>query len=121
MSLFIYLIRRDRKEIKIITTLKGGNCVPRRLNDLKPLKLPKAVHDAIEKNMEANKMLWEVWIESANSVQDLSVSVKNRGIQGFPLKPQPLVILSEIENAHHLTWNRQADPMAVHRLNKLGK
>jgi hypothetical protein len=84
-KLFLYLARRDKKGIKLITMINGDKSVNMRLTSLQDLDLPKAWQNQIEKIIYENRMLYEPWIESAESFQDLKDRLRYRGYCQLPL------------------------------------
>ena len=75
--IFLYLIRRDRKSVKVITILYDKKTYkPCRLN-VESLGLSKHITEAINKEIYENRMLWEPWIESADTLQDFINSLIN--------------------------------------------
>jgi hypothetical protein len=118
-NLFLYLIKKDRKDIKIITSLDGEIPIkPCKVNDVKRLELPPPITQAAEQIIKSHHMQWDAWIESANSIQDLQKSLKRRGFYYFPMKPSHALILSEVENNSSLIWNRSVTSLPLKRLSR---
>ena len=84
-KLFLYLARRDKQGIKLITVINGEQSVRTRLTDVQSLNLPKTWQNKIEKMIYENRMLYEPWIESAESFQDLKERLRDRGHCKLPL------------------------------------
>jgi hypothetical protein len=87
---YLYLAKRDKKGIKVLAVLKGHDCPPGRLADLKKLMLPPALEQQIEQKIHEDRMLWEPWLESAESFADLKKSLKDRGYKSLPLCSSPI-------------------------------
>lgn len=91
-NLWIYLARRDKKGIKLVVTLQARAVLPSRLPNPADLRLPYGISQKIEKIVKENKMLWELWMESADNFSDLRESLKKRGYTELPVVNQPLII-----------------------------
>lgn len=89
-TVWLYLGRRDKKGVKILTVLKGGNQSPTRIPDITILHLPPALERELKGAINDNRMLWEPWIESAESYAQLSESLKKRGFTHLPMNERPL-------------------------------
>ena len=92
--LYLYLLRRDKKGMKVLSIFRYKQCPPTRITDLSSLKLPQGLRSSIQKTVYDNRMLWEPWLESAESYQHLRESLKKRGIRNIPLPSTPMHILS---------------------------
>lgn len=84
-KLYLYLARRDKKGIKLLTVLKGNQTVNSEVKELKSLNLPITWQKEIEQAVFNNKMLYEPRIESADSFQDLKERLKMRGYTQLPI------------------------------------
>ena len=89
-KLFLYLGRRDKKGIRVIASLKGDKVAPTRLSDLKILKLPASQRSDFEKIIYDNRMMWDAWIESASSYEDLRLKLIGRGYKNVGYSNKPL-------------------------------
>jgi len=90
MQTFIYLMKRNKKAMKIVAIL-SGTCSTQRLSDVSVLSLPKELEKEITEVLYENRMQWEAWVESAESLADLIQSLSKRGFANFPVKYNPLV------------------------------
>lgn len=88
-KIFVYLASRNKKGIKLVTELKGNSMVTSRLTDLKILKLPLVWENQIQQIINDNRMLFEPWIESANSYNELRERLKSRGYLDLPMGANP--------------------------------
>ncbi len=84
-KLWLYLGRRDKKGIQIITIFTGHYQPPTRLTDLKGLNLLPAWQSEIESIIFNNRMLYETWIESQDTFADLITSLKARRYSNLPI------------------------------------
>ncbi len=91
-KIYLYLARRDKKGVKILTVLNGKPCSPGRLIDVKKLGLPAILEQQISQRIYQDRMLWEPWIESADKFLELRKSLKNRGFSSLPLSSNPKFI-----------------------------
>ena len=85
-KIFIYLARRDKKGIKILTSFNHSNSYPpTKINDLKQLNLPENIYKSLYKEFSENKMLYELWMQSSDSFESLKKSLTKRGYSNLPL------------------------------------
>lgn len=90
-KLYLYLARRDRKGIMLLSTFPAPKDVrPTRVADINSLNLPPKLTKEITETVHENRMLYEPWIESANSFGDLKNSLKKRGYRNLPLNQSPM-------------------------------
>lgn len=80
-NLYLYLAKRDRKGIKLITTFQGLSTMPVRIVNLVELRLDKHFLESIEKIVDDNRMEYDLWLESANSCEDLKNKLLSRGYE----------------------------------------
>ena len=91
-KLYVYLLRRDKKGMKLITTLnQTKECHPTRLPNPQILNLPFKWESEIEKIAHEHRMMWEPWLESAESYQGLRESLKKRGYSALPISPSSIM------------------------------
>ena len=85
-KLYLYLTRRDRTGVKLISVFPAPHPVPpTRLADIKTLNLPSELSLEIDKTINTNRMLFEPWVQSASNYQELKESLKNRGYKNIPI------------------------------------
>lgn len=90
MKLYLYLGRRDRKGMMLLSTFPASSPVPpTRVTDLSKLQLPHHLTKEIQDTIHENRMEYEPWIESAKNFQDLKASLKKRGYKNLPLQQAP--------------------------------
>lgn len=95
-TLWLYLARRDKRGVRVLTLLTGRPQNPVRLTDLGLLQLPEAWQAEIERVIDEERMLWEPWIESAPTFDELRERLKTRGYTGLPLNGQPQFTRSDL-------------------------
>ena len=90
-KLYLYLTRRDRTGMKLVSMFPAPHSVPpTRLADIKKLNLPSELSSEIEQTINKNRMLFEPWIQSASNYQELKESLKRRGYKNLPITMSPM-------------------------------
>jgi len=86
-SLYIYLARRDKKGIKVVSAFDfDGKVYPTRVENLTKLGLSPQVSSKVAKEAYENRMEYELFIESAESFDELRISLGKRGYSQLPLQ-----------------------------------
>lgn len=86
-SLYIYLARRDKKGIKVISGFNfEGKAYAARVEDISRLGLSPQVSAKVAKEAYDNRMEYELFVESAESFEDLKSSLRGRGYSNLPLQ-----------------------------------
>lgn len=90
-KLYLYLTRRDKKGMQLLSTFTANTSfAPTRVSDIEALNIqPPELAKQIIAAVEANKMLWEPWIEGVENYQVLLQSLTNRGYTKVPLYANP--------------------------------
>jgi hypothetical protein len=88
-ELYIYLARRDKTAIRILMKVVGNPVLATRITDINLLNLPAEKANKVSQIIYDNRMLWEPWIESSSSFDNLRAALKTRGYQNIPMSPQP--------------------------------
>lgn len=90
-NIYIYLARRDKKGIQVLYVFQGMNrkIHPNKIENIAQFNLPIKIQSSIEKSIKDNRMLWEPWVESSDSFQDLKNSLKKRGYKNLPVTSFP--------------------------------
>jgi hypothetical protein len=94
-KLYLYLASRNKQGIKLVSVLKGDSIVTSRVTDLNRLNLPETWQAKISRIIEDNKMLYEPWIESAGSFNELRERLKTRGYTNVGSSPTPMIQVNE--------------------------
>ena len=84
-TIWIYLARRDKKTIRLLTTLGTGQCLPTRLSNLGDLGISSESQAELSKIIHENRFEWEPWMESADSYRTLKRNLLYRGFGHLPL------------------------------------
>lgn len=86
-ELFIYLARLDRKGIKVLANFVYSQKVhPTRVQDIKNLVVGQNLPQTIYQQIHENRMNYELYVESAESFQELKKSLSNRGYSHLPIQ-----------------------------------
>jgi len=89
-KLYLYLAKRDKKGFNLLSVFHHGYDFPAtRVQDVSSLSLPAHLQTRISKTKHDERMLWELWIEGAESFEDLKQSLKDRGYSNIPVHSSP--------------------------------
>jgi len=99
-KIYLYLARRDHKEVKVILTLQGLETTATRLTDVALLRLDPELMPELRNIIYEHRMEWEPWVESAENYADLKKKLEGRGYTNVPLKSKPLHSASSLSNPH---------------------
>ena len=80
-NIYLYLSRRDRSSVRILCKLRGYEINASRIQNVDTTALNQIIYD--------NRMLWEPWVESAETYEDLKDSLRLRGYSNLPMSGQP--------------------------------
>ena len=113
MKIYLYLARRDKKGIRVLSVISGNDYFPpTRVNNIEDLNLPSKMESIISKEILENKMLWELWIEGAENYDSLRKSLKKRRYKNLPLSYSS--VCREYENKVH-TPKEELKPIELNR------
>jgi hypothetical protein len=87
-DLYLYLGRRDKKAIRILAKFQGRKQMAVRIDDLDSFQLPVGWKEQLNQIIFDSRMLWEPWIESADSFDSFRSNLKIRGYLNVPVSPQ---------------------------------
>jgi hypothetical protein len=90
MKMYLYLARRNKSQVRLLTILSGTEYPATRLTDVKKLGLPSGITAKLTAYIHENRMSWEPWIESAENFAELRKKLTARGFEGFPLSSSPV-------------------------------
>ena len=91
-KIYLYLGRRDKKGLKLVSVLEGPATAPVRLRDVKLLNLPGNMEQEVARIVHDNRMYWEPWLESADCYESLKKAVRSRGYTQVPAHSNPLYL-----------------------------
>ena len=86
-KIYLYLGRRDKKGVAILSVLHGPSVPPSRVPDIARLGLPRDLTARLKQSIHEERMYWEPWIEAADTYTDLVESLKKRGYTNVPVNP----------------------------------
>lgn len=88
---YLYLARRDKKGIKILTAFPNGkdDFPPTRLTDINKLGLPEAIATQLQQEIHKERMMWEPFLECADGYGELVQSLRRRGYGMIPMHFAP--------------------------------
>lgn len=95
-KLWLYLARRDKTGIRVLSILRGRKYGPARIHDISTLQLPAFWQTELDQIIFDSRMLWETWLESADSYDDLREALKKRGYSNIPISSQPEISANNI-------------------------
>jgi len=91
MKVFLYLAKRDKTGIKVLAHLKSNKKLFGRVTNLNNLNLPQAWESRVEDIVHKNRMLWELWVETADSYKALKKAMLSRGYTALPSHSMPII------------------------------
>jgi hypothetical protein len=84
-KIYLYLGKRDKKGVKVLTVFSGSKLPRSRVEDVKSLHLPDSLEIGLIKTIFDNRLEWEVWIESAKNFGELKDRLNKRGYKHIPM------------------------------------
>jgi len=92
--LWLYLAKRDKKGVKILSKLYSRDIGPIPLEDLKLLNLPSSWYGKVKSYIDENLLYWQPWIQTATSFDELKANLKVRGYSELPANGKPMVLVT---------------------------
>lgn len=89
LDLYVYLLKRDKKGVRIISRVKGKPLIPTRITDIGELNLPSHLTEGLRFIISESKLMWEPWAETTDNFENLRASIKKRGYINIPASSQP--------------------------------
>ena len=71
--------------------MRGRTQTAIRVTNVNTLGLTPKLAEKINKEFQDNKMLWELWVESADTYDILRKNLKARGYSQIPVSSQPVI------------------------------
>lgn len=96
-TLWLYLGRRDKTATRLLAIVQGKDIMATRIDNLDVLNLPITWQSQINQIVYDNRMLWELWIEAADTYEDLRTALKMRGYNNIPVSGQPELKASNMQ------------------------
>lgn len=100
-QIFIYLARRDKKGIKNLFNFPYKTKVyPTKINNsnIEHFQFSEEIKNVLYSELFTNKMLYDLYIESAESFQKLKDSLIKRGFKNLPLQQISLKLMASNRN-----------------------
>ena len=101
--IYLYLARRDKRSIRLLSVLKEGVMPPTRIADPRTLGASEDLTVQLMDVFHANRMDWEPWAESAANYMELREQLNERGYQspGYmkPLHPVESGCVRDVRNS----------------------
>jgi hypothetical protein len=88
-NVYLYLGRRDKSGIRILARFQGRPQLPTRISELSDIILPNGWESQLNQIIYDSRMLWEPWIQSSSSYDELRAALKIRGYTNIPINSQP--------------------------------
>ena len=117
-TIFIYLVARNKKGVRVLCRVGKGKCLPTRLSDLNQLGIELNKVEEIQKLIDGGKMKWEPWIESADSFVALRTKLSKLGYSSLPMTDK-MEVMTPTRSVSEVTIKRL--PNQVTMLRKGGK
>jgi hypothetical protein len=92
--LWLYLAKRDKKGVKILSKFYSRDIGPILLEDLKILNLPSSWYGKVKGYIDENLMYWQPWLQTAVDFDELKASLKIRGYSELPANGRPMVLVT---------------------------
>ena len=92
--LWLYLAKRDKKGVKILSKFYARDMGPLPLEDLKLLNLPSSWYGKVKTYIDENMLYWQPWLQTATSFEELKYSLKIRGYSELPANGRPMVLVT---------------------------
>lgn len=78
-KLYLFLARRDKKDIKIIATFPGQDSAWTQVLDVKTLGLPIELETKIAETVYQHRFYWELWLAPADDYYELKAKLLKKG------------------------------------------
>ena len=82
-KIYLHMARRDKSAVKILCIFKGEAIQPTRINNIKDLNFPSSLETRISNVFHPNRLLWEVWLESASDTAELRKNIMKTNTFSF--------------------------------------
>lgn len=92
LKTYLYLARRDKKGIKMLTVLPHGKegFLPTRIENINILGLPEGISKELGSIIYKERMMWEVFLECSENYDTLAESLRKRGYESIPMHFAPI-------------------------------
>lgn len=93
-TLWLYLARRDKKGIKILSKFYSRDIDPTLVVDLKVFNLPSSWYAKIKSYIDDNILYWEPWIQTGFNYDELKSNLKKQGYSELPANGKPMILVT---------------------------
>lgn len=93
-NIFLYLGRRDKSDIKILAKFNGNKQIPSRLSsNLREynFNISENLINELSQTIHDSRLMWEPWIESAETFHDFRIALRKRGYRNIPMIDSPVL------------------------------
>lgn len=91
-KLYLYRAKRDKKGMQLLATFPYDQPYPpTKVEDVRELALPEYLESSIKQKNQEDRLRYEMYIEYAESYQNLCDSLKSRGYSNLPLAASPAI------------------------------
>lgn len=88
-QIYVYLAKKDKKGIKTIASFSSNiKCYPTKveLENLDQVQLASSIKNTIYEEINKNKLIYDIYIESSDSFENLRKSLLERGYKNIPFQ-----------------------------------
>lgn len=86
-KIYLYLLKRDRKEAKLIAVLDGLETSPVKIDEISKLRLQPELTQFVTEIVRQHRMEWELWMQSTENGEALRKTLEKNGCLYFCQKP----------------------------------
>lgn len=94
LNLYVYLTKRDKQGARILIKFLSRPQSPTRITDdnISKLFIPTNYLNLLKQKIYESRMLWEPWVETADTFESLKSILIKRGYTNLPLTDSPEII-----------------------------
>jgi hypothetical protein len=98
-DLYLYLARRDKKSVQILARFLSTPISTARIDEsnISLIGMPTTILPAVQQEIYDNRMLWQAWLETADSYESFRVRLTKSGYTNIPLSSQPKFFISTVK------------------------
>jgi len=96
VDFYFYFVKRDKRGIRIIAKFLSTEQAATRITDenIKNLAIPTDILATINQKMYDSRMLWEPWVETSDTYENMKILFKKRGYTNIPISSQAEIFVS---------------------------
>ena len=98
-DLYLYLARRDKKSVRILAKFLSTSISTVRIDDsnISLIRMPNSLLPTVQQEIYDNRMLWQAWLETAESYESFRIRLAKSGHTNIPLSSQPKFFMSTVK------------------------